>query len=58
MRIVAAEPQLINDLVDEIEVLARDEQTSFNVYAGRHPTLGKMVVIEGEDGTGVVVELD
>jgi hypothetical protein len=58
MRIVAAEAQLIKDVVEEIEVLACEKKTAFRVYAGRHPTLGKVVIVEDEKGDGVVVEME
>jgi chaperonin cofactor prefoldin len=58
MRIVAAELSLIKDLLDEIEVIASDQQTLYKVYAGRHPTLGKIVIVESKEGDGVIVELD
>ncbi len=58
MRIVDAEPQLIKDFIDEIEVIAIKENPSLTVQAGRHPVLGKVVVIESKTGDSLIVEVD
>jgi hypothetical protein len=58
MRLFNAEPQIIRDLKDESEVVATREHPLFKVSAARHPTLGKMVIIETKDGDGVVVETE
>ena len=58
MRIIDAEPQLIKDFIDEIEVIATREKPSLKIHAGRHPTLGKVVIIENKKGDGLIVEMD
>ena len=58
MRIIDAEPQLIKDFVDEIEVIVTKENPFIIVQAGRHPVLGKVVVIESKNGDGLIVEMD
>ena len=58
MRIIDAEPQLIEDFVDEIEVIVTKENPSVIVQAGRHPVLGKVVVIESKNGGGLIIEMD
>ncbi len=58
MRIFDAEPQIIQDLRDESAAVVQKELQDFRVYAVRHPTLGKVVIIEGRDGSGVIVEAD
>ncbi len=58
MRIIDAEPQLIKDFVDEIEVIVTKENPFIIVQAGRHPVLGKVVVIESKKGDGFIVEMD
>ena len=58
MRIVDAESQLIKDFIDEIKIIAVKEKTSMTVHVGRHPILGKVVVIEGRKGDGFIVEVD
>ena len=58
MRIFDAEPQLIKDFVDEIEVIATKENRSLTVQAGRHPVLGKVVVIESKIADSLIVEMD
>lgn len=58
MRIVDAESELVRDLLDEIELVASRDTPSFRVHAGRHPTLGRVVVIEGSEGDGVIVEVE
>jgi hypothetical protein len=58
MQIVDAEPQLVNDLKTEMEILNVHEKPTYTIYAGRHPTLGRIVVISGKDKSGAIVELD
>ena len=58
MRIIDAEPQLINDILDEMEVVDSHKRDTITVYIGHHGTLGRMVVIKSADGSGVVVEMD
>ncbi len=58
MRIVDAEPQLVQDFLSEIDVVASKEHSSLKVYAGRHPTLGKVVVVDSEHGDSVIVEME
>ena len=58
MRIVDAEFQLLSDFLDEVEISARKEQPSFTVSIGRHPVLGKVVVVKSPQGDGVIVEVD
>ena len=58
MRIVDAEADLVRDLVDETEIVVSKEKAAFTLYAGRHPTLGKVVIVEGKGGAGVIVETE
>ena len=58
MRIIEAEPQLVKDLLDEIQPGGVCAHGAFKVHAGRHPTLGKIIIVEGEDGSGVIVEAE
>jgi len=58
MRTFEAEPSLIQDLKDEGQVVGSREAQDFTVTAVRHPTLGKIVLVEGPDGAGVVVETE
>lgn len=58
MRIFDAEPQIVRDLRDEGETVAEKEHSDFKVLATRHPTLGKLVIIEGRDGRGLIVETE
>jgi hypothetical protein len=58
MRIVDVESQLVKDFVDEIDVSANKENASMAVYVGRHPTLGKVVLIENKEGASFLVEVD
>ena len=58
MRIVDAEPQLIKDFIGEIEVAATRENPWLTVHVGRHPVVGKVVVIEGKEGGSLIVEVD
>jgi hypothetical protein len=58
MRLFDAEPLIVQDLKDESDVLTEKSGISFTVVTARHPTLGKLVIIIGKDGSGVVVETD
>lgn len=58
MRIVDAESQLIKDFIDEIKIIATKEKPSLTIYVGRHPTLGKVVLIESKSGDSFIVEVD
>ena len=58
MRIVDAEPELIRDFIDEIDVIASRSGPSFKVVVGRHATLGRVVVVQDEDGKGMIVEIE
>ena len=58
MRLFDAEPLIVQDLKDESDVLTDKSGISFTVVTARHPTLGKLVIIIGKDGSGVVVETD
>jgi hypothetical protein len=58
MRMFDAEPQVVADLKDEGDVIAAKETPTFKVVAVRHPTLGKVVIVERKDGGGVIVETE
>lgn len=58
MRIFEAEPQLIRDLKDETEIIVEREHQGLTVVAARHPTLGKLVIVETAGGGGLVVETE
>ncbi|MEY6433147.1 hypothetical protein ABC977_12115 [Thioalkalicoccus limnaeus] len=56
MRAFDAEQTLLQDLKDEGHIVLTKETEAYTVTAVRHPTLGKLVIVEGLDGQGVVVE--
>jgi len=58
MRIIDGEASLIEDLVDEIEVVATKQNATETVYAGIHPTLGRIVLMKRSNGDGIIVEVD
>ena len=58
MRILEAEQPLIRDLKEESEVLGELPAVAFTVVTARHPTLGRLVLVIGKDGSGVVVETE
>lgn len=58
MRLFDADPPIVRDLQDESEILSTKETPSFTVVAARHPTLGKLVIVVGRDGSGVAVAID
>ena len=55
MRIIDADAQVIADLKDEGRVVAEHSHPAFSVVTLRHPTLGKLVLVQAPDGTGVMV---
>jgi hypothetical protein len=58
MHMFDAETQVIADLKEEGTVVATKDYPSFQIIVVRHPTLGKLVLVEGRDGQGAVVEVD
>ena len=58
MRLFDAVPEIIRDLLDECEVIATKEHPAFKVSAARHPTLGKLVIVESKDRDGIIVETE
>ena len=58
MRVIEAESQLVNDLRDEGKLVVEKQHADFTLYAVRHPTLGKLVIVKGQDGTGLIVETE
>lgn len=58
MRMFDAEKQVINDLREEGTVVTMRQLPLFKIIVVRHPTLGKLVLVEGNDGQGAVVEVD
>ncbi|MBK1617888.1 hypothetical protein CKO42_05335 [Lamprobacter modestohalophilus] len=58
MRMFDAEKQVVADLRDEGTVMMVKQLPLFQIIIVRHPTLGKLVLIEGSDGHGAVVEVD
>ena len=58
MRTFDAEPQVLQDMREESEIVTAQTHRDFNVWAVRHPTLGKLVIIEARDGSGIIVETE
>jgi hypothetical protein len=58
MRLIDAEPQLVTDMFEEMQVTDSRDAGDYKVYIGQHPTLGRMVLVKGPQGAGHVVELD
>jgi len=58
MRIIDAEAQVLADLKGEGRVVAERVYPDFTVITLRHPTLGKLVLVQGTDGSGAMVEAD
>ncbi len=58
MRLFDAVPEIIRDLLDESQVITSKEHSAFKVTAARHPTLGKMVIVESKEGDGIIVETE
>lgn len=51
-------PQIIQDFKEESEVVAVKEHPAFKISAARHPTIGKVAIIEGRYGDGIIVETE
>jgi hypothetical protein len=58
MKMFDAEKQVAKDLKDEGRIVAERKTPSLTVTAVRHPTLGKLVIVEDTQGNGVVVETE
>lgn len=58
MRTIEAESQVLRDLREESALVTARSHPDFTVWAVRHPTLGKLVIVEGRDGSGIVVETE
>ena len=58
MRMFDAEPQIVEDLMDECDIVATKKHQDHQVVAARHPTLGKVVIVSGRDGSGIIVETE
>jgi len=58
MRMFDAESQMMADLKDEGRIVTEKQFKSFRVTALRHPTLGKIVLVEDKDGVGAVIETE
>jgi hypothetical protein len=58
MHLFDAVHQIIQDFKEECEVVATKEHPSFKVSAARHPTLGKVVIVESKGGDGIIVETE
>jgi len=58
MHMFDAEKQVMADLKEEGEVVATKQYPAFQVVVVRHPTLGKLVLVEDRDGKGAVVEVE
>jgi hypothetical protein len=58
MRIIDAEKQVLADLRDEGRVIAEKQYSAFKVTTVRHPTLGKLVLVEDAKGNGALIEAE
>jgi hypothetical protein len=55
MRIIDADAQVIAELKDEGRLVAERIYPAFTVITIRHPTLGKLVIIQAANGDGAMV---
>lgn len=58
MRMIDAEPQLVTDILEEMELTDSKKKNNYTVYIGHHKALGRMIVIEGAGGNSMVIEID
>jgi hypothetical protein len=53
-----AEKQVMADLKEEGTLVTTKQYPAFQVVVLRHPTLGKLVLVEDKDGQGAVIEVE
>ena len=58
MKIIAAESQLLKDVEEEMEIITSHKTKIRDIYAGCHPTLGRIVLIIDKDKSGAIVEIE
>lgn len=58
MQIIDAEPSVIAELKDEGTLLSEKSYPHFKITALRHPTLGKLILVEDRKGRGAVIETE
>jgi len=58
MKIIAAESQLLKDIEGEMEIITTHRTKVRSIYAGCHPTLGRIVLIIDKDKSGAIVEIE
>jgi hypothetical protein len=58
MRIIEAEPQLVAELLEELEALDSRDRGAYKVYVGHHRMMGRVVVVIDKEGVGTIVELE
>ena len=58
MRIIDAEPELIEEILEEIEVVESRDNESFSVHIGHHPTLGRIALVRAKEGQGAIIEME
>lgn len=58
MRIIDTEARVIAALKDEGRTVGEKQYPAFKVTAVRHPTLGKLILIEDKTGNGAMVEAE
>jgi hypothetical protein len=57
MKIIDAAPELVADILEEMEVSESKEKASFIVRVGHHPTMGRIVVISGARDEAAIVQM-
>ncbi|ESQ16620.1 MAG: hypothetical protein N838_19490 [Thiohalocapsa sp. PB-PSB1] len=58
MRIIDTEAQVIAELKQEGQIVDDKQYPAFKVTTLRHPTLGKLVLIEDKAGNGALIEME
>jgi hypothetical protein len=58
MRIIDTEARVILELKSEGRIVAEKQYPAFKVTTLRHPTLGKLILIEDNNGNGAMVEAE
>jgi hypothetical protein len=58
MRIIDTEARVILELKAEGRIVAEKQYPVFKITTVRHPTLGKLILIEDNNGNGAMVEAE
>jgi len=56
MRLFDSVLHILQDIKEESEIISAKKRPAFKVSIARHPTMGKVVIVEGKRGDGIIVK--